>query len=154
MTTFVAVLTIAVQPAAQSQTYTTFDPAGSTSTSPASINPAGAITGTYQDATFALHGFLRAADGSITTIDAPGALDAPYVGTSAAVITPQGLIAGIYTDANYNQHMFLRAKNGTMTNWNSRSLSDDSGTIAGFYNDMTQDTSWFPSRQQRNLQLL
>jgi hypothetical protein len=116
VTTFVAVLTIAVQPSAQSQSYITIDPAGSISTSPASISPAGEIAGTYQDANSALHGFLRAKDGTITTIDAPGALDAPYVGTSSAVITPQGLIVGIYTDANYNQHMFLRAKGGTLTN--------------------------------------
>ena len=144
VTTFVAVLTIAIQPSAQSQTYTTFDPSGSIRTSPADINPAGAITGTYQDTNSALHGFLRAADGTITTIDAPGALNAPFVGTSAAVITPLGSIAGTYTDANFNQHMFLRAKGGTLTNvefpisvgffYGGFSASSQ-GTIAGSFFD-------------------
>src|SRR5207237_1242562 len=39
----------------------------------ANINPAGAIPGTYIDANGVSHGFLRAADGTITTFDAPGA---------------------------------------------------------------------------------
>lgn len=144
MLTFVVVLTIAIQPSAQSQTYTTFDPAGSISTSPADINPAGAITGTYQDANSAYHGFLRAADGTITTFDAPGALIAPYVGTSASVITPQGSIAGTYTDANFNQHMYLRAKGGTINNvefpiaigyFYGGFAASSSGAVAGSFYD-------------------
>ena len=42
---FVAALVIAVPLSAHSQTLTPFDPTGSTSTFPFSINPAGAITG-------------------------------------------------------------------------------------------------------------
>jgi hypothetical protein len=38
---------------------TTFDPPGSTSTQPTSINDAGAITGFYADASGVTHGFLR-----------------------------------------------------------------------------------------------
>src|SRR2546421_108487 len=58
---------------AQEVTFIIFDPPGSTSTHPASINAKGAITGSYNDANFVLHGFLRAPDGSFTTFDAPGA---------------------------------------------------------------------------------
>lgn len=120
VTTFVAVLAIALQPSAQSQTYTTIDPAGSTGTSPLSINPAGAITGSYNTGSFIdgdlrFHGFLRAVDGTITPFDAPGAGTGMFQGTSPAVITPQGLIVGTYTDANFNSHIFLRAKDGTLT---------------------------------------
>jgi hypothetical protein len=38
-------------------------------TLPQSINPAGAITGYYTDASGLSHGFVRAPDGAITTFD-------------------------------------------------------------------------------------
>ena len=38
-----------------------------------SINPAGAITGLYVDPANVYHGFLRAPDGTFTTLNAPGA---------------------------------------------------------------------------------
>jgi hypothetical protein len=110
-----AALAIAV-PAARSQTYTTFDPPGSLGTAPAGINPAGQIVGAYFD-TITNHGFLRDTDGTITTLDAPGAAPGPAFpnGTNASLITPQGLIAGTYFDANSTSHVFLRAKDGTYT---------------------------------------
>ena len=39
-------------------TFTTFDPPGAISTFPFGINPAGAITGYYADASGVIHGFL------------------------------------------------------------------------------------------------
>src|SRR5437762_3035556 len=58
--------------AANTATITTFDPPGATRTIALSINPAGAITGYYVDASSGFHGFLRAPDGTITTFDAHG----------------------------------------------------------------------------------
>src|SRR5262245_60680240 len=101
-----ALLAISVQPSARGQSFTTFDPPGSQFASPVSINPAGQITGNYFDANFAQRGFLRDADGTITTFDAPNA----FFGTSPNFITPQGLIVGTYVDANFNAQPFLRAK--------------------------------------------
>ena len=45
------------------------------------INPSKAIAGRYIDASDVSHGFLRAADGTITTFDAPGAGTGPGQGT-------------------------------------------------------------------------
>jgi hypothetical protein len=77
-------------------TITTFDPPGSTNTSVGPggepfagppINPAGAISGSYFDTSGAEHGFLRAPDGTFTTINAPGAVN----GTAfLCCITPGG----------------------------------------------------------------
>jgi len=106
-----ALLAVAAQPAVWGQTFTTFDPPGSQGTTPVSINPAGQITGSYTDASFATHGFVRTTDGTITSFDAPGADH----GTFPALITPQGLIVGIYFDANYSTQPFLRAHDGTFT---------------------------------------
>jgi hypothetical protein len=67
------------------------------------INPAGTIAGDYVDASNVSHGFLRAADGTISTFDPPGS-----VFTSPASINPAAEIAGSYTDANGASHGFVR----------------------------------------------
>jgi hypothetical protein len=143
-----ALLAIAAQPSAWGQTFTTFDPPGSQGTSPVSINPAGQITGNYFDANFATHGFLRAADGTITTFDAPGASD----GTFPVAITPQGLIVGTYFDGNFAMQIFLRAKDGTFTTLEIPSpgatfvgelVANSAGAIAGEYIDSNGNASVF-----------
>jgi hypothetical protein len=56
---------------------------------PPSINPVGAIAGTYLDASGNEHGFLRAKNGAWTTIDVPGAGF-----TTGLAINPSGAIVG------------------------------------------------------------
>ncbi len=109
---FLALSTLGmIHPAnAQEVTYIIFDPPGSTSTQPKSINAKGAITGSYNDANFVLHGFLRAPDGSFTRFHAPGAT---Y--TFPQSINRVGAIAGSYDDANFVLHGFLRSPDGTIT---------------------------------------
>src|SRR5215472_8988454 len=70
-------------------------------------NPAGAITGYYADASNLNHGFLRAPDGTLTTIDVPGARQ-----TFPESINPSGAIAGFWGFGGV-LHGFLRAPNGT-----------------------------------------
>src|SRR4029077_6832009 len=70
--TLFATLGIAVQTPAQTtqDQITTFDvPGASGGTLPISINPNGENTGYSFDVNGKVHGFLRAADGAITTID-------------------------------------------------------------------------------------
>jgi hypothetical protein len=59
------------------------------------INPAGVIAGEYADASFVFHGFVRAANGTITTFDAPGAGTGPGQGTEAFGINYAGTIEGV-----------------------------------------------------------
>jgi hypothetical protein len=68
---------------------------------PESINPAGAITGWYFDATRS-HGFLRAPDGTITSFDPPGS-----TGTVATAINPSGVVTGLFNDVNGVFHGFV-----------------------------------------------
>jgi hypothetical protein len=77
-------------------------PGGSPETFATDINPAGAITGYYQDGS-ALRGFLRARDGTFTTFDPLGSID-----TFALAINPAGTITGWYIDAGFLGHGFLR----------------------------------------------
>jgi len=146
-TTFVAVLTIAVQPSAQSQTYTTIDPPGSEGTTLSSINPAGAITGFFLDANFVPHGFLRTPNGAITPFDPPSS-----TGTTPEAINPGGVITGYYTtgdyaDENLVSHGFLRAPDGTITTFDAPGAGtgffqgttvyaiNPAGAITGYYTD-------------------
>jgi hypothetical protein len=53
---------------------TTFDPTGSLTTQPGSIDSSGEITGFYQYPTHVIHGFVLASDGTITSFAAAGSL--------------------------------------------------------------------------------
>ena len=77
------------------------------------INPAGEIAGGYLDANCALHSFVRAPDGTITTFDAPGAGTGPFQGTDASGINPVGTVTSFFIDTSDVFHGYVRAKDGT-----------------------------------------
>jgi hypothetical protein len=64
------------------------------------LNPAGAVTGPYLDASNVNHGYVRAPNGAITTFDAPGAGTGPGQGTFVSGINPEGAVTGAYLDAS------------------------------------------------------
>ena len=71
--------------------------------------------GTYSDANFVYHGFVRAANGAITTFDVPGANMDLGFGTFPASINPSGKTTGVYYDADLVVHGYVRAANGAIT---------------------------------------
>ncbi|MGD0012737.1 MAG: hypothetical protein ABSE93_29870 [Terriglobia bacterium] len=91
-----------------------------------SINPEGAIAGSYLDETNLGHGFLRAPDGKFTSFDDPDAGTAAYLGTFAWNINPAGVIAGNYWDAYSVRHGFVRTPHGKFANF------DPSGSVSTF----------------------
>jgi uncharacterized repeat protein (TIGR03803 family) len=125
-------------------------------TFPASINTEGDIAGFYSDANNVVHGFVRAAGGTFTTFDVPGAN--PATSSSSAFnpiyhgfgvsINDTGAIAGAYLDADGVGHGFLRATDGTFTSFDAPGAGttgsypgtfgftiNAAGTIAGVYTD-------------------
>ena len=90
--------------AGDTATYISFDiPAPVLVRFEAGINPAGVITGFYLEPNLASHGFLRASDGTVSTIDPPGST-ATIIGQSfnnfaGPPINPAGAITGRYCDA-------------------------------------------------------
>ena len=120
-------------------TFTTFDVPGADGlggTSPLSINPAGAVTGSYADVNDVKHGFLRSPDGSLTLFDAPGAGTKYGSDTVAMSINPAGAITGAYTDASFVSHGFLRSPDGTFTVFDAPGSSiNPASAITGFYTD-------------------
>jgi hypothetical protein len=108
----------------------TFDVPGAVNgTYPASINSAGAITGSYVDANFLGHGFLRAKDGTLSTFDVPGAV---LIGTAPSSINSAGEITGSYYEASFVGHGFLRAANGTLVTFDAPSAGT-TGDFPGTY---------------------
>ena len=91
-----------------------------------SINPEGAIAGSYIDETNLGHGFLLAPDGKFTSFDDPDAGTTAYLGTFAWNINPAGVIAGNYWDAYSVRHGFVRTPNGKFANF------DPSGSVSTF----------------------
>ena len=99
---------------AQTYSYSTFDPPGSTSTVVNGMNNAGQIVGSYRDAA-GTHGFLRSADGATyTTIVVPGS-EAGTTTTDA--INNLGQIVGNYIDASlgFFRSYIRSADGGTFT---------------------------------------
>jgi len=74
-----------------------------------SINAAGPVTGYYFDASDVDHGFVRSADGTIATFDAPRAGTGFGQGTLAVSISDAGAITGSYANASRVYHGFLLA---------------------------------------------
>lgn len=112
------------------------------------INASGVITGVYSNAMGVTHAFIRAADGTFTTFDAPdaGSTSPGFEGTIPSSINANGDVAGVYIDANHAYHGFVRsAADGTITEFDAPGAStaanrgtaplaiNDSGQVVGVY---------------------
>jgi len=119
-------------------------------TVPYSINTQNDITGYYTDDNNAYHGFLRYHDGSIVTLDVPGAGTGSGQGTQPENINSNGAIAGEYSDSNGVWHGFLGNPDGTIVTFDAPgagtgnglgtyvSSTDgltSAGALAGYYAD-------------------
>jgi hypothetical protein len=95
-------------------------------------------------------GFVRDADGTFSTFEAPGS-----VGTFANSINPAGAITGWYLDANNVYHGFLRSRHGSITTFDAPgagtglfqgtfpSSINPAGTITGSYPDANGNSHGF-----------
>lgn len=95
-----------------------------------SINAGGVITGAWADSNYAVHGFVRAADGTITEFDVPGAGGAGTFGTVPGTINTWGGIAGLYQTTDGVIHGFQRTPNGTITTFDDPGAAT-TGTLPG-----------------------
>ena len=116
-----------------------------------SINPAGMVTGYYEDANDVNHSYARAPDGTITEFDAPGAGTGYTDGTFAMGINPAGTITGYYTDANFLFRSFMRSPDGAITPFDAPGAVtgtfaqsiNPAGAITGSYGDANQGSHGF-----------
>jgi hypothetical protein len=141
-------------------TFTTFGVSGASGTYPRSINRAGGIAGQYDtkgavNGSFT-HGFVRAADGSIASFDAPGGIHT--IGTSTQAINAGGTVTGYYEYEVSQEdggvvplaYGFVRAVDGSFTTFSAPGAGtggypanqgtyplsiNAAGTITGYYID-------------------
>ena len=74
------------------------------------IDTAGDIVGIYADTNSINHGFVRAANGTITTFDVTGAGTAGlFPGTNPTGMNAGGDVAGFYADSSGVNHAFVRS---------------------------------------------
>ena len=99
------------------------------STDTFSIGNDASIVGDYIGDDDAYHGFLRAKNGAITVLDAPGAMH-----TFASDINDGGTIAGDYED-DKGDHGYIRSADGTFTTFDAPGGSA-SGDIAARINNL------------------
>jgi hypothetical protein len=87
---------------------TTIDINGATLIQVSGVNANGDATGYYQGSDQVQHGFVRLADGTISSVDAPDAGGTSGKGTLAQSINDAGVVAGYYQDSNGHRHGFVR----------------------------------------------
>ena len=112
---------------AQTYSYSTFDPPGSTDTSVNGMNNAGQIVGAYRDAAGVTHNFLRSADGATyTAVVVPGSQPGT---TTTDAINNLGQVAGNYIDASSGLfRSYIRSADGsTFTPFDIPSLGPGGG---------------------------
>jgi hypothetical protein len=95
---------------------------------PMGINPGGAISGFYVDASSVQHGFVRDQHGKITEFDPTGSIF-----TNPNAIDAPGEITGFYFDANFVGHGFLREPDGTITSFDAPGADTTPGSGNGTF---------------------
>lgn len=129
----------------------TIDVPNAMETIPHAINSSGAIAGGYVDANEVSHGFIRAANGTITTFDVKAAGTSNVQGTEGGftrsgcnAFNDAGALTGSYIDGSNVLHGFVRAANGAITTFDQpsgsyafypTSISVNGTMVAGFYQD-------------------
>jgi predicted membrane protein len=100
------------------------------------MNGSGVVVGDYTDVNNVLHGFVRAADGSITSFDPPGSTL-----TEPGGINDNGTVAGTYSGAIGAYVGFVRTASGEYTTFSV--LPTGFGTVAVGINDAGTFTGYF-----------
>lgn len=100
---------LAMSHPAAAATFTTFVVNGATETFPAAIDATNDVAGTWYDSQQVPHGFLRTADGTITTFDPTGSTQTHVYAMNDALT-----IVGSFSDSN-GTHGFIRTADGTIT---------------------------------------
>jgi hypothetical protein len=133
--------------------YITFDAPGAGpdgyaggGTYPQGINNLGEVSGYYGDANSVYHGFVRSADGRVTTFDVPTTCtgtsnpppDCAGNGTFPANVNVLGRVVGSYYGEDGNPHGFWRDADGSITRFDAPGANYF--TVPGAINDWGQIT--------------
>jgi uncharacterized membrane protein len=114
--------------------YISFSVPGALGTYPTGINASMEVTGYYNTAPLVERGFLREADGTITTFDVAGATETQPEGINAA-----GDITGYYIDDGvYAARGFLRYADGRILTFAANQTAPFTGLVPAAINDFDE----------------
>ena len=109
------------------------------------LNTAGEIGGGFIDLSGNVSGFVRAASGKFTLFPVPPALIPSFFLPNITALMQDGTLVGSYIDASFSSHGYLLGPLGKLTLFDAPnalpgffggpSSVNNSGTIAGFFND-------------------
>jgi len=109
------------------------------------VNTAGEIGGGFVDASGNVLGFVRAPSGNFTVFPVPPALIPSFFLPNITALMQNGTLVGSYIDASFASHGYLLNPAGNLTTFDPPNASpsffegpssvNNSGTIAGFFND-------------------
>ena len=122
---------------APAQNYTVFDIPGAVGAPKVvGISDASEVTGSYADSSGKTHGFVRRADGTVTSFDVRGAL----AGTYPTGINTTGTVVGYFWTKPYTAQGFIRAQDGAITVYDvpdsyytQPTAINAAGDIAGYF---------------------
>jgi hypothetical protein len=114
-------------------TLTNFIPQGTVVALESGLNQEGAITGWYFDSAQAVHGYVRAPNGTITLFDDSDGGTGAFQGTYGGSINSEGRITGGVIDANYVSHGFIRYPDGGMTTFEAPCPGSPQGCPLGTF---------------------
>ena len=99
----------------------------------------------FVDANDAHHGFVCAADGTISRFDVTDAGGGAHQGTQGVGIDDKGWISGDYIDANNVGHGFLRDPGGAITTFDAADAGSGAfqGTEPVELNNHREATGWY-----------
>jgi hypothetical protein len=113
------------------------------------VNTAGEIGGGFIDASGNVLGFVRAPSGKFTLFPVPPALIPSFFVPNITALMQNGTLVGSFIDASFASHGYLLSPDGNFTTFDAPnalpsfsggpSSVNNSGTIAGFFNDGSQN---------------
>src|SRR5215467_9129818 len=113
------------------------------------VNTAGVIGGGFFDANGGVHGFLRAPSGKYAVFPIPPALIPSFFVPNFTALMQNGMLVGGFIDGSFASHGFLLSADGNVTTFDAPnalpsffggpSSVNNSGTVAGFFNDGSQN---------------
>lgn len=113
-------------------------------TTSVAINSAGVTTGYYYDSNYVAHSYIRAANGTFTEFEVPGAGTTSYTGAWPVEVDNGGDVIGYFYDSSFGYHSYFRLANGAFTEIappagiSGEMIADwvnQKGDVAGTYQD-------------------
>jgi hypothetical protein len=106
------------------------------------LNLEGSFAGTYADANYGVHGYVRYRNGKFAEFTAPGGGTSGFNGTWSASLNLLGTVVGYSAEANGSTDGYVRFADGTLILANAP-VAGQQSTVAWAINDLNEFTGYW-----------